>query len=789
MFEQVSGFRIEGGFFKKTACIKPFNRVKDDNSIDAPKVYSIIYGANGSGKSSIAQALYEYSTSLQEFSSVELIDQNEKVIPLITAEVKKKIFVFSERFINEHVRFAEDKEKLNAIVLLGEQKTLDDQIQALEEQAHKLENETLPKSEASKVQAELGLQKIKNLIVKNLRENWAERERLIRNSRTAAPVREADIGNYFNLIPTIEETFEELKGKYENEMNTLSQIREKKVITEQIAAISVDYDIDLKIKKLLSRSIEKPILNEREHLVMSLLETSHGSQKIKEAQEYFSHEVEHCPFCLQAVTQTYKVELLKAIEHVFDSEAAKLHRTEIEKFKLSFKKNENNFDTFKNFFPDQVKAIEEKIEQYNIQIDIVLEKLNKKSGDVYTPILDFNSNILSYQEDLFLLINNLELKCKEYNKAANQEGLIIKKLQNINKKMAQIENEKNYSLFLQKNENLDKLKIELSEYYNNLLDLNQKIQKLNAEKSNIKLALEVINKYLSYIFFSEDRLQVAIDNDKYIVTVFGDRVPLLKLSEGEKNAIALCYFFTILLTGKEEINFFKEELFIVLDDPISSFDYTNKIGIFSYLRMMIAKIACNKNSRILILTHQIESVFHLEKIADDVNPKLNFKTFTLTQQKLIPFSHSKENEYSNLLKDIYTYANQSPGYEKLDHTVGNTMRRALEAFSTFCYKKSIEKVTRDKEVLEKLPEKLREHYENLMYRLILNSESHLSYQVRAIPEYDFYDLISQEERIRTAKEILYLIYKLNDLHIKAHLDSDCVNKICSWEVILFPATT
>lgn len=786
MFEQVCGFRIEGGFFKKTACIKPFNRVKDDNSLGAPIVYSIIYGANGSGKSSISQALYEYSTGLQEFSSVELIDQNKKVIPLIDVEVKKKIFVFSERFINEHVRFAEDKEKLNAIVLLGEQKTLDDQIQIIGEQALKLKNETLPKSEASKIQAELDLQKIKNLIVRNLRENWAERERLIKNSRTAAPVKEANIGNYLNLIPTMEETFEELQQKYKIGMNTLLQIREKKVITEQIATISVDCDIDLKIKKLLSRIIEKPILNEREQQVMSLLETYHGSEKIKEAQEYFSHEVEYCPFCLQAVTQTYKIELLKAIEHVFDSEAAKSHRAEIEQFKLTFRKYENNFDVFKDFFPDQVKAIEEKIEQYNIQIDIVLQKLNKKSGDIYTPILEYNSNILSYQKDLFLLINNLDIKCKQYNKFANQESLIIKKLQHINKKLAYFENKENYFLFLQKNENLDKLKIELSKYQDKYLYLNQKIQKLNAEKSNIILAIEIINKYLSYIFFSEDRLQVAIDNDKYIVTVFGDRVPLLKLSEGEKNAIALCYFFTILLTGKEKINFFKEELFIVLDDPISSFDYINKVGIFSYLRLMIAKIARNKSSRILILTHQIESVFHLEKIADDVSPKLNLKTFTLTQQKLIPFSHNKENEYSNLLKDIYMYANQSPGYEMLDHTVGNTMRRVLEAFSTFCYKKSIEKITRDKEVLEKLPEKLREHYENLMYRIILNSESHLSYQVRAIPEYDFYNLISREERIRTAKEILYLIYKLNDLHIKAHLDSDCVNKICSWEVVLFP---
>ena len=59
----------------------------------------------------------------------------------------------------------------------------------------------------------------------------------------------------------------------------------------------------------------------------------------------------------------------------------------------------------------------------------------------------------------------------------------------------------------------------------------------------------------------------------------------------------------------------------------------------------------------------------------------------------------------------------------------------VEAFSTFLFKTSIEKVSLDKEILKLIPdEATRDYFQNSMYRLILNNESHLEEAVRTMPE-------------------------------------------------------
>lgn len=65
-----------------------------------------------------------------------------------------------------------------------------------------------------------------------------------------------------------------------------------------------------------------------------------------------------------------------------------------------------------------------------------------------------------------------------------------------------------------------------------------------------------------------------------------------------------------------------------------------------------------------------------------------------------------------------------------------------------------------------------DYFENLMYRLVLHGGSHREEQARNL-EIDFYSLISEEEKKRTAKDVISFIYLLNPQHIISHLsDSD-----------------
>ncbi len=76
-------------------------------------------------------------------------------------------------------------------------------------------------------------------------------------------------------------------------------------------------------------------------------------------------------------------------------------------------------------------------------------------------------------------------------------------------------------------------------------------------------------------------------------------------------------------------------------------------------------------------------------------------------------------------------------------------------------------------------EKHKSYFRNLMYRLVLNEGSHRYDQTRNM-QIDFFSLISESEKRRTAKDILCFMELLNSPHIKSHLGNDATRIIDGW---------
>lgn len=107
----------------------------------------------------------------------------------------------------------------------------------------------------------------------------------------------------------------------------------------------------------------------------------------------------------------------------------------------------------------------------------------------------------------------------------------------------------------------------------------------------------------------------------------------------------------------------------------------------------------------------------------------------------------------------------------VEETIGNVMRRMLEAFSTFTYKKGIDEISVSDEILDSIKDKkYKDYFRNLMYRLVLNGESHNEERVRSLmDDNDFFEMLSTAEKQRTARDIVCFIYLLNPEHVRAHL--------------------
>lgn len=72
--------------------------------------------------------------------------------------------------------------------------------------------------------------------------------------------------------------------------------------------------------------------------------------------------------------------------------------------------------------------------------------------------------------------------------------------------------------------------------------------------------------------------------------------------------------------AKKKEDKYNDERLLVIDDPVSSFDNGNRLGIMSLLRYQYANIQKgNPNSRMLVLTHDLSSAFDLVKIRSTLN--------------------------------------------------------------------------------------------------------------------------------------------------------------------------
>lgn len=146
------------------------------------------------------------------------------------------------------------------------------------------------------------------------------------------------------------------------------------------------------------------------------------------------------------------------------------------------------------------------------------------------------------------------------------------------------------------------------------------------------------------------------------------------------------------------------------------------------------------------MTHDIQCLYDLQKIGEEVcneykresngQRKVTYACCELKNKEIIPFSYTKRNEYSEILKAVYDYACGKNANDTL--IVGNLMRRMMEAFSTFVYKKGIAEISCDDTILQQIGDKdYIDYFKNLMYRLVLNGDSHMLERTNSLDDMDY----------------------------------------------------
>lgn len=791
MFERISGITIKDSIFKGNENLYLFKEQYKykNNGVDEIRYRttksSVVFGRNGAGKSTLSRAIAQLRTGKGTAEIVNFIDLNNNTVDL--DDLRDSIFVFNESFIDEKVKLVEDG--LDTIVILGEDNEINSKINEIdkEQKEYLAKEEELTELSKNYEDENNNISSVfwENQVASKLKGkgNWAERDRVIKENRSATPVHKNTYETFINLSPdkTRDDLlilFEEKKKEYFDFKKTAVKINDE---VPQITCFSEGLYESL--CSLLSEQIEQPELNEREERLLNLLsEIDKGEQYLKDIDAYFENENHtYCPYCVQNVSTDYRNNLSKSIKKLL-SKTIDEHKEKLNKLYLN--PIELDFTKFNQLDKELLDVVQLRMDEINQKIQDINALINNKVNNPYHPINRIPESLIIDFKGLNEALEELENDRLSFNNSIdNVEGL-KKELIEINNQIAYHDIKGDYEKIgeaIKHKEDNDK---KLRKLQSNIEKNKQLINELNSQKENTHIAVDEINRGLSYIFFSDKRLMIQNENGKYYLLSRGKRISPARVSVGERNAIALCYFFTTLQENREQNEQFKNEYFLVIDDPISSFDMENRIGMISYLKSCLQRVlGSNKDSRVILMTHDRLTYYDFLKFMEEImnyckekegGSKLAFRKLELSNGILKEFS-VKSHGYTELIEHIYDFATLSQPPEEYS-AIGNEMRKILEAFSTFLYKEGIASLTTNAKVLSKLDEPYRTYFENLMYRLVLHGESHLEDDVKAM-EIDFFAHVSDAEKQKTAKDLLVLLYLLNDLHVLMHLKSKNEKKV------------
>lgn len=334
----------------------------------------------------------------------------------------------------------------------------------------------------------------------------------------------------------------------------------------------------------------------------TLHKIAHKKDFIKQGLSLVTEEVVDCPFCEQKIKNGDYVQIVKDYQEIFDENfAAEEERikTLLTKYKDILEQlrdlqapasNLGNLDAVKHFITIEVELppfilTDDERTVVKTEINLVFQKENKILEKIDTSHLDEIKKIIEKTNKLVenynIVVKGLNIKVKQL-KMDSTEGKIDAKKTRIG---AEITKAKNEIFYIENKETFEKYfeSVEMNEANEKVVESLERIYQALKDK-----VIEEFNTFVSDYFDLIKGFIKEISPSMDILKIIGQltydrrnqRDPAQcgfrieyngedctsSLSEGEKQVIALAFFFAQLT---KEVD---KEKVVVLDDPITSFD-------------------------------------------------------------------------------------------------------------------------------------------------------------------------------------------------------------------------
>ena len=662
------------------------DRARSDSSLGFLK-YNLIYGFNGSGKSTLSRlfASLQGGTTdpmLPENCSFEFEMEDKSYFNshINLAGIEKRILVFNADFVDRNLQW--NKSVANPIFYIGREQA---------EAAAELAGKERELAEVIRENAEAG--KLQQAVEKTLATFKRDRARIISE--------QGRFGNRVYEARQLEQDFTTLPSKLDAPISkeALDDARATcdRGSIDPVAPILEDSPLREEVfSRIMNLSIETPgtIILEglQRHPDMLLW--------VKRGLEYHQkNKLETCLFCDNPIA----VERIEALGRSFDErldfflQRLKSCRDEVDLMTHSLRTLGSRIPApslFLGEFSSDYELAQRKLaDAIEFASSLLAESRNILAEKSEYPTRKIN------RENLNVMINQ-----DNSSKLKNAIAGINKIIQKHNEKASMFTEYQQQARLNIRKHNIAEARAEFDDLVNSLNDAKSRVKNAETRIEQSKAAIdhlrnsirkhskaaEIINKLIA-AYLGHQELTILPTSEGYEIQRHGRRLSGSP-SEGEKTAIALCYFISMLQSEGRKLS----DTILVIDDPISSLD-TRALN----YACTLVKSNVEKAAQVFILTHNLACMNEFKKAwikrtkSDDPSKPPTARFFFLsaslpknsttrksTFSELSKLLREYDFEYHFLFKHLVDFGSRGVDYDYA-YMMPHVMRRVLEVFLTF----------------------------------------------------------------------------------------------------------
>ena len=679
--------------------------------LDTDKKVILLYGLNGTGKSTFSEFLYDQTESRFSQCKIEGLEDNDTIL------------VYNQKFVQDTFY---EPEGIHGIFTLSKgnaeaQKVIDTasaEVKKLTEQKRKIEEK----------RAKDG-QKHLNEIEEYKKQVWKIKTEYTGGDRVLEFCLEGLKGNkdtLFKHLVSLEKPEGELDYSVDDLKKEAQQLQGEAQSRQLISKVLINTE-DIEQSELLS----KVIVGNKNSSVASLIETLENSDWVNEGIKYVHIDGEKgvCPFCQQ---ETISQDFIDQISAYFD-ESYNQDKSQIEqmiiRYDAEIKKASDFLDSIKDdaFLEKKKTELENLISNLGAVSEQNLSTLREKAK---TPSIQVSlQSIKEIIESVNSIIENANSEIALYNqRIADIKGSKSKIRDRFWQLMRKDYNSvielytANEKAYAQSDKSAQKdIQTKISE-----INTNTALIEENRKKTvNIDEAVENIKNGLIDIGitdftiekYSEEEALYRLKRDDSNEDVFKT------LSEGEKMVISFLYFIE-LCKGESTAEKASNKKIVVIDDPISSLSH---IYVFNIGRLIHNEfLRTEKYDQLFILTHSLYFFYELTN-TNHKERKETQKLFRIC--KNTESSYFEDMKYEDIQNDYQAYWHIIKDEKQAPALIANCMRNVMEYFFNFVEKQDFAQVFQKPELQET---------SYMAFNRYMNRESHSKGQnIFDIKEFDY----------------------------------------------------